>query len=117
MAGRILSRKKEGSDLWQQPVIAQGLSCVGVPVTSGRRYSNLLTQCPFWFVRRLTGKPCRKGDRHAEASLGVAASSPKGALMAVMYLTLRRWPATELLSSCPDTARRLTSANNLRMSL
>ena len=33
MAGRVLSCKEEGGHLRQQPVIAQGLSGVGIPAT------------------------------------------------------------------------------------
>ena len=35
MAGRVLSRKEEGGNLWQQPVIAQGHFRCGGPCNIG----------------------------------------------------------------------------------
>ena len=78
MAGRVLSRKEEGGNLWQQPVIAQGLSGVGVPATLGLLLEYTLPhKQPILLLWNLAGKPCWKGDGHTDASLDGAAGLPR----------------------------------------
>ena len=63
MAGGVLARKEEGGNLWQQPVIAQGLTGVGVPAPLGLLSESTLPHKqphpPFW---NLASRPCWKGD-------------------------------------------------------